>query len=422
LLEGSVKRPAIAYLAGTFPAPSETFVYREVRALRARGWDVITASLHAPERPLDASLADVGRDVIFVYDRRRLAGAALELVEHPLRVFTTFGTALLDAIAPGEPTAPAARAKLLAQALGGIALARTLRARGVEHIHCHFAHAPTSVGMYAARALGAPFSFTGHANDLFQRRGLLKRKLERAAFVACISRWHRELYREIHPETRDKYVVIRCGVDLEQWRPEPRPSAAGPLHVLTVCRLVSKKGVDTLVRAIAALDRPALLTVAGDGPERRALEALAKDLGCADRVRFLGAVDNERVRRLMRDEAHVFALPCRTDSAGDRDGVPVVLIEAMACGLPVISGDLPAIRELIEHGVDGLLVPPGDSARLAAALGSLTERARAELGVAARDKVEREFSLATSLQRLEMALRAASGQAIATPVQLVFPA
>lgn len=395
---------SVAYLSAVLPCRSETFVYRELRALRERGWAVLPVSLRAPVVEAVDGLEDVTRDVIVVYSTDTWVALLGEALARPRALLATARRAARDAIAPGEPTPARERLKLPVQALAGAGLAARLRRQGVSHIHCHFAHAPTTVGMYAARHLDVSFSFTGHANDLFQRRALLKRKLERAAFVACISRWHRELYAAVWGPARAKCAVIRCGVDVERWAPRAFEADPGVLRISTVCRLVEKKGVDTLIAAVARLARPVALTIAGDGPERGRLERLTRELGCQDRVRFLGALDNEAVRHLMQRETHVFALPCRTDSAGDRDGVPVVLIEAMACGLPVIAGDLPAIRELVEHGVDGLLVAPNDAVGLAAELEALTAERLASLGRAARLKVEAEFSLSTAVERLTSAL------------------
>jgi len=395
----------IAYLAATFPSRSETFVYREVRELRRRGWTVVAATLNPPEVSAEDRFDDLMTDLVTVYGGSMLGAVLAELATHPLRSIATITRAKIDALCPGEPMWLGARVKLIGQAMAGMKLARSLRSRNVSHIHCHFAHAPASVGMYAARHLGVPFSFTGHANDLFQRRALLKHKLSRAKFVSCISRWHREFYRDVSLGTDRKYPVIRCGVDVSQWSAKAIEDRRNqPLRVLTVCRLVEKKGVDTLVRAMAKLSRPAELTVAGDGPERAKLEHLTKELNCENSIRWLGAADNETVRRLM-GESDVFALPCRTDSNGDRDGVPVVLMEAMACGLTVISGDLPAIRELVEHDVDGLLTAENDDATLAKQLDELTTEDRLRLGKAARAKVENEFSLALNVDRLEHAMK-----------------
>lgn len=407
--------PAVAYLAPRLPALSETFVYREVRALRGRGWRVPAVSLNRPEVGDEPALADLTAGGLVVYGRgkgRLLAAAAAEFARRPLRSLGTLATALGDAVAPGEPLAPAGRLKLLGQAAAGLALARALRPAGVGHVHCHFAHAPATVGMYAARQLGVPFSFTGHANDLFRRRALLRRKLARAAFVACISEWHRDLYRSIRPDPAGKYRVVRCGVDVASWAPREasRSSEGGPIRVLTVCRLVEKKGIDTLLRGLAesrsrhGID--ARLVVAGDGPLRARLKSLARELGCGDRVEWLGDVDNDRVRRLM-DEADLFALPCRPDAEGDRDGIPVALMEAMACGLPVVAGDLPAVRELVRDGETGLLISGADPDALAGHLARLANEPglRARLGEAGRARVEAEFSLEANVSRLEEAFR-----------------
>src|SRR5262249_36774339 len=159
----------IAYLAGTFPLRSETFVYREVRALRTRGWNLIACSLNAPDET-PAALEDLVVSARHVYGNGIAASMILELVTHPIRSAGTLCAAIRDAISPGEPTALASRLKLLPQSLAAIGFARRLRRLGVQHIHCHFAHAPTTVGMYAAKQLGTLFTFTGHANDLFQRR------------------------------------------------------------------------------------------------------------------------------------------------------------------------------------------------------------------------------------------------------------
>lgn len=404
-------RPAIAYLAGEFPLRSETFVYREVRGLRARGHRVVCVSLNVPSDP-PADCDDLLRGRVLVYGFAALStlrASLRETVRHPLRALLTMLGAWRDVVFPGEPMSTRSRMKLPGQAVFAIGLAGKLRERRVRHIHAHFAHAPTTLAMYAASQLGVPFSFTGHANDLCQRRALLKRKLRRAAFVSCISEWHRALYRSIVPRDDRSYPVIRCGVDLAEFAPVDRTLDPGPpFHVLTVCRLVEKKGVDTLLRALQAFDPTAKcwrLTVAGNGPQRQKLETLASELGIASAVCFLGAVGSEQVRQLL-NECHAFALPCRVDSAGDKDGIPVVLMEAMACGVPVIAGNLDAIRELVEDGKSGLLVDGTRVEPTRDALRALfdTPSLRVSLGRAGRQRVEDEFSLQATLDRIERSL------------------
>ncbi len=144
------------------------------------------------------------------------------------------------------------------------------------------------------------------------------------------------------------------------------------------------------------------LTIAGEGEDRQRLEDIAATLNCRDRITWLGAVGNSRVFELLR-ETDLFALPCRQDSHGDRDGIPVVLMEAMGTGIPVVSGDLPAIAELVEDGVTGLLVKGNEPAALADRLAMLWQNAelRERLAKEGRKRVESEFSLSLNLNRLE---------------------
>ncbi|HEX5244676.1 MAG TPA: glycosyltransferase family 4 protein [Tepidisphaeraceae bacterium] len=407
----SPARPAIAYLASTLPRRSETFVYREIRALRQRGWNVHAASLHQPSKEDCEACPDIAADLTVVYGPPMVWGAIKELIFHPVHAAAVICGALSDACCPGEAMGASNRFKLLGQSIAALALAKRLRVLGVRHIHCHFAHAPATVGMYAARQLGVNFSFTGHANDLFQRRLLLLKKLKRAAFVSCISQWHRNLYRQILPRPDDVYRVIRCGVDVDSWAPGRGSITAPIFRILTVCRLVEKKGIDTLLKALAELRAQHSiawrLTVAGDGPEGQALHRLATELGLTDSINWLGAVGNEQVPGLLKN-ADLFVLPCRTSVAGDRDGIPVVLMEAMACGVAVVSGDLPAIRELVEDRHSGRLVDGTDAKALAQVIAELAAdpEQQSQIGLNGRRRVEEEFSLAANIDRLEAALHA----------------
>ncbi len=384
----------IAYLAGQFPLRSETFVWREVRELRRRGWPVHTFGLRRPGEVPDG-LQDLAEATEYVYEPLGDAGHVGRKAERSSVPRLSW---VRDAVAPGEPTGLRDRLTLRFQQRAGKRLARRLIELGIRHVHAHFAHAPTSVAMYAAAEAGIGFSFTGHANDLFQRRQLLRRKLERASFVGCISAWHQALYESIHPGGR--YEVVRCGVPVSDYGPRPEQDEHR-LRVLTICRLVEKKGVDTLLKA-AARSPGVTVTVAGDGPMREQLEAMA-----GESVRFVGSVDAEAVPELLRRH-DAFALPCRPATTGDRDGIPVVLMEAMAAGLPVVAGDLPAIRELIQDGVTGRLLDvegrPLDqqSETLATLLSQWRTAPDATLAMAeaGRRRVEQEFSLAGNVDRL----------------------
>ncbi|HQY89663.1 MAG TPA: glycosyltransferase family 4 protein, partial [Tepidisphaeraceae bacterium] len=291
----------IAYIAGQFPKQSETFVWREVRELRRRGWTVHTFGLHAPNEETPPSLIDLREETTVIYER----------FGKPTNLFA-LAQGLHEGLGSSE-TELSDRLKLAIQSGIGAKLAREIRDRKVEHIHAHFAHAPTSVAMYAAQFAKVPFSFTGHANDLFQRRQALELKLTRATFVACISEWHRELYRSIVPRGDVAYPVIRCGVDTNSWTPKSSHGSEGSLKLITVGRLVEKKGIDLLVEEVAQLlksGRRISLTIAGDGPQRAQLESIILREGASDSIKLLGSTDSDCVRQLML-EHDAFALPCR---------------------------------------------------------------------------------------------------------------
>ena len=415
-------RPKVLYVAAQLPKRSETFVYRELFGLRAEGWQVGALSLRAPERDLgDAALDQLAGEALVFYRGAGslVAGAVRELFRHPLRTLRTLASAARLALRSGDIRG-AHRLKVLPQALGVLAAAAELRRSGVGHVHAHMAHAPASVAMLLSRHLDVPFSFTGHAVDIFSRRTLLLTKLQRAAFCACISEWHRSFYQDelaaAGCERLDgaRLPVVRCGVDLGEFAPTGR--VAGPkLRILTVGRLIEKKGFDLLLRALAGLpaDLPDLeCLIMGGGDDADALAALCAELGLEDRVTFAGAVPNHAVRDQLRD-ADLFVLPCRVARSGDRDGIPVVLMEAMASGVPVIAGDIPSIRELVRDGASGLLVAPGAVDPLVDAVARLASDAslRAELAAGGRARVEEEFSLRRNVARIARSIGEAHGLA-----------
>ncbi|MEM9417723.1 MAG: glycosyltransferase family 4 protein [Planctomycetota bacterium] len=401
----SASTPHILYVGSILPKRSETFVYREVLGLRDRGVKVSVASVHMPERDLgDLRLDALSAEAISVYGSGLAGKAAVMRDSIRLGKFNWPGG--LSDVSPGYLM------KHLYQCEAGDALAYRVRDLGITHIHAHMAHVPTTVAMACAQSLGVPFSFTGHAADLFRDRSALKTKLERAAFVSCISEWHRGFYREIVPGLGDAQLpVIRCGVDMREFTAvEPRESGGGAASLLGVGRLVPKKGFDVLIRAMA--DVPEVqLNLVGDGPEMANLQALADELGVADRITFAGAQPNHVVREMM-GQADVFVLPCQEAADGDRDGIPVVLMEAMARNVCVVSGDLETIRELVADNKTGLMVQPGAVDELGEVLVRLSRdpSLRKRLADAGRARVAEEFSMSVNLDRLEAAFAAAATQ------------
>ena len=388
---------SILYVASRLPELSETFVHRELCGVRSRGRRVFGASVHKPRRfAKDDSLMALADEVVVVYAWRTFVRLPVAFALSPAMFFR----AIRDA-RRSDHTNLASRLKHIFQAAMGLSLASRLSDRGIGHVHAHMANVPATVGLYIARGLGAHFSFTGHAADLFVQRGGLKFKIEQSTFVACISEWHQQFYRSITDIDSDRLPIIRCSVALPPVAAD-RQRECLTREILTVARLVPKKGIDILLQAFAKCDLPDWrLRIIGDGDQREALETLAQLLCIEDRVTFAGAMPHGACLAVIA-VAGMFVLPCRKASDGDQDGIPVALMEAMAASRPVICGDLPTIRELVQDGQSGLLVPQGDSTSLAAAMQLVAgdDHLAGQLGTHARARVEIEFSDAVNLDRL----------------------
>jgi colanic acid/amylovoran biosynthesis glycosyltransferase len=404
--------PRVLYMSGSVPVRSETFVYREILTLRDLGIDVRTASVHAPMHGLDEGvLNQMAQESVTLYSSGKFSiirDMTKELISRPFRTVSTMLRVLLDSMFSTEVSLKR-KPKVIWQGITGVALARRVRSMGISHIHAHMAHVPTTIAMYAAKQLGISFSFTGHAIDLFPNRTLLREKIQRALYVNCISQWHRVFYQGIHHRSDEDLPIVRCGVDTTKYQTSPAPSGE-VLKILGIGRLVEKKGFDVLIEAARIIGERGILRleirIGGSGPESSRLKELALDLPDGISVELLGETDNDTVMELM-NQADVFALPCRIADSGDRDGIPVVLMEAMARGRCVISGDLETIRELIEHDVSGVMIRPGNQDDLVESLIKLANNREKvdELGKKARKRIEEEFDLSANGQRIVHALR-----------------
>lgn len=398
----------VLYVGSRLPALSETFVYREMLGLRTLGRATLAASLYTPRQFAgDPALAMLAGETFVIYTKANVLALPLVLLGQPRRMLTAIGEAMR-----ADHPSRRSRLKHVVQAAMGMQAARQLRGRNIAHVHAHMAHAPAMVALYLARALGVPFSFTGHAADLFVQRAALAFKLRQASFVACISLWHQDFYRNVVALDNCRLPLIRCSVTLStEIQPERR-------ELVAVARLVPKKGIDLLLRAFAHCEALSdwTLHLLGDGEDRARLESLAQELQVADRVYFAGARPHADCLAAIAT-AGIVALPCRTATNGDKDGIPVVLMEAMAASRAVIAGDLPAIRELIENGRSGLLVAPDCEMALQTALALLVKdpALRARMGIAARAKVAAEFSDQVNWQRLTAALDMARREAAPSP-------
>lgn len=270
--------------------------------------------------------------------------------------------------------------------------------RPVAHLHAHFCHTPASVAFFASDLLGLPFSFTAHAKDIYTSEpSQIARKMEKARFVVTCTRSNARYLARIAEDAHIGIPIhtIYHGIDIDFFKFEPVPPPAPPYHILSVGRMVPKKGYDDLLTALKLLDQKGLdflFTHIGSGEMEEQIGGMVRDLGLGHRVRLLGTLAHEEVISHYR-KSHCFALACKVASNGDRDGIPNVLVEAMAVGLPVVATNVSAIPELVENGVTGLLVESRDPRAMSEALYDTLlhpEKYRAYVE-RARARVERDF-------------------------------
>ncbi len=395
--------PRIAYLAPEIPALSATFVYEEMLGLEKLGFLVLPVSVHRPGHPANEQ-ERLYSETIYLYDPPILKVALSGLFSLRLNGARALKAALWlisDLARCGVHRF--ASWKLAYQFLAAARLARLLKTNQCSHLHVHFADVPAQIGMYASAMSGIPFTVMAHANDIFEHGLLLRQKAERAAKMLTISKFNRAFLESVGIPG-DSLAIVRCGISLRFSPRERKFQRQDRYRVGTLGRLVEKKGMDVLVRAIADLrNRPygIDLSIAGDGPLRNELKSLADSLGVGQFVTFEGALPHGDVAAWMQG-LDAFVLACKKDRNGDMDGIPVVLMEAMSQSVPVISTRISGIPELIIHGRTGLLADPDDHMDLSFQIDRLLDspELRGHVVQEAAQYVEKEFGQQVNLNRL----------------------
>ena len=387
----------LAYIVSRYPFVSHVFILREVLALRRAGAEVDTYTVRRPE--LEDLRTDDDR---YAYETTAaLVPPSLpELVTAHLRSLATRPRRYVATLLTALRLRPRGGRGALWQLFyfgEAVLLFDKCRRRDARHIHAHHADVASDVALLAATLGGEgwTWSFTLHGpTELFDVAGhRLPQKAEMARFVICISDYARsQVMGLVATEHWGKLRVVHCTVDVDRFRPVERAARGTSLEILNVGRAVPEKGQALLIEAVAELigrGADARLTVVGDGPELAELRALAARLGVAEAVRFTGAIGQAEILSYYA-RADVFAMPSFAE------GVPVVLMEAMATGLPVLSTHIAGIPELVDDGESGFLVAPGRVDELSSALervlGASAEE-RAAMGRAGRAKVEAEFAM-----------------------------
>jgi glycosyltransferase involved in cell wall biosynthesis len=422
----------IGYIIRSYPRLSQTFIVNEVLALEEAGVDLRLFPIADPqETVVQAQVAEVRAPVEYLEAAARRGRAAI-LAEHALAALAApLGYARALAYVLRRPElddgyTAASRWECFVQAVYLVRALRRARRQGqpIEHLHAHFAHDPTLIALLVHMITGVSFSFTAHARDLFQipRSALAERIAYASAVITCSGANLPYLYESAAEADREKIRLIHHGVDLRGFQPlsestkEHEETRGGvnnshlsapswplvdqeekPPLILSVGRLVEKKGFPDLLVACARLKERGKrfrLAIYGEGPLRDELLALIERHGLHGFVDLPGAIAQRDLIPVFR-RADIFALAPFVTEDGDRDGVPNVLVEAMACGLPVVSTAVSGIPELVVPDSNGLLVAPHDPDALANALAALLDdpARRAQLGVEARRSVVESFDL-----------------------------
>ena len=398
LMQASSTQMRLAYLTGRHPTISHTFILQEVRALRVRGVEVETFSIWKTDAA--ELLADA--------DREEAARTFSVFPLRPLLLLKAHATALRLALSMGVP---GVRGRLLGLSwfVEAMTFWHTMAKRGVTHVHAHLNGSAPTVALIIAhfsRAAGRPLTWSmtvrGPAEFYDVARERLSRKVREATFVVAISDFARsQLLGPVDAEHHAKIHVVHCGIDLAVFDPALDATAEDhdrSLHLLSVSRLTRIKVHAVLLGAIAQLVAqgvPVRATIVGDGPTREALESLAADWGVDDRVLFTGAVGHDAIR------AHYAAADvfCLTSFA---EGVPVVLMEAMAMRIPVVASRVMGVGELVEDGESGILLRPARPDLVADALRRLqaSPELRRRMGAAGQAAVRRKFDVDDSTRQL----------------------
>jgi glycosyltransferase involved in cell wall biosynthesis len=387
----------IAYVTKQLPfGVSEAFILAEVADHAAHGWEVWFAPLARGAMVHDRTL--LAQTIAApLWSPAILCAALAELLQHPRRT-ARLGMRMLRA--------RSARLALrnLAVFPKGLWLGRRLKRDRFDHVHIHFAAAPATLGVVAAQVAGLPYSITAHRYDIAQNN-LLAWKAQGARFLRAIDAAGAEEIRGHVGAHASGPLVLHMGVPVPDHPAPPRPGALATLRLAIAARLVGKKGHAHLLEAMAIArhaGQAATLAVFGDGPLEAALQRQASQLGLDEAIIWHGATAHHTMLAALRTGSFDAAvLASVTTHDGDKEGIPVFLIEAMAAGLAVITTPNGGINELAGDGA-GVLVPEGDAPALAEAMIRLAQDGpeRARLAVAGRARVLAEFEIGANMRRL----------------------
>jgi len=415
-------RGTIAYVLKGYPRLTDTFITSEVYRMEQQGLRLRVFVIKPCTEPVPSDLLDrIAAKPVYMPETTSMSKSSLfkwlsrnlkhflpslrrVIRKHPFGVLRAAGVAFAQAVRARKGFWSWPRKVYTKEFLQGVMLADMLEQAGdVSHIHGHYCHGATTVTWFASMMTKLPFSFTAHAKDIYlpslNPAGLLRRKMDAARFVITCTDANRDYLENLGSKT-PVYCIYHglnaefCNIMKEQ--PAAR-ATNGHFRVLGVGRLIPKKGFDILVQACAILQQKRVpfeaVIVAEGGEHEEEIRRLIKVNGLENSIFLPGPMSQSQLFDEYR-KASAFCLPCRVLENGDRDGIPNVLMEAMAVGVPVVSTPISGIPELIHDGVNGLLVPSEDSRALAQAFLRLIRdnRLAADLSHNAQETIELRFN------------------------------
>lgn len=387
----------IAYLLAEFPKLSETFIQNEVSEInKYPDIDLFVYSFHKPSfgKYGKETLAKIKKiNLIYIPVYKLLLNNILFLFSKPIKYSKIFFNSLKFIFDK----------KSFFSFFVSVGWYYDLKKKKIQHLHSHFSNYGALMAYTSSEILNILYSFTSHADDLFKNNveRNIKKLTNKSKFHVTISGYNKRFLSKINGLDTSKIKVIHCGINTNRFKPRPY-KIINPLEIISVGRLVETKGFKYLLEASSILKKenfPFNLNILGDGSEKEKLRKLILDKNLSNNVFLLGSKDNEFVRNKV-SKSSLFVLPCIEDSNGDKDGIPVSLMEAMALGIPVISTKVSGIPELITDRKEGFLVPQKKSKALANAIKKFVKSDIELLRRNTRNKIVKDFNLSIEVRKL----------------------
>lgn len=396
------KKTKILYVLHWFPVLSETFILNEILELQKLDVQIDIARLNqSPDKIQHPGVSEFKGQIFEPKPscKERIKSHLYWLTRKP---GIYFGTLFLILSKISHPKTVSVSIRTFCKTIN---LAYQLKDSGYDHIHAHFGTSPATSAWILSRFLNIPYSFTCHAVDVFLPDKLLVRKVSESKFTSVISNFNIDYLKTRFPEIdSSKFRIVRCGIRPDEFEFKTAPASRKPSRILSIGRMVETKGFQYLIESVKILKergRTVNLTIVGGGDNLDHYKQLSEKYNLGELIKFTGPQPSNEVQKLMAD-SDLFVLASCVNDLGDRDGIPVVLMEALAMGIPTISTEVSGIPELVIPFETGLLVPEKDPKALADAMSLyLQERdLRERLPKSGRKLVESEFNVVTNAGRL----------------------